>query len=301
MTRLIVLLLVQVAGTAWLVDLAVPEVRAALADPPALADATAAALARLLLFAVTPLASAWMLLVTVADVVVAIRDGGGRRVAPAWIRRVVDQALGTVVLVGVMAGPAAAATPADMPLALSEVSPDFSDPRPRSLADLSSQAPAGDGPDTAASLGPATPVRLPVPWSLPVPSLEVPVPPLDVPVSPPDGQALPMDDPASTAMPVHPEAVPAEPGGPDPGDEDDPGTHVVAPGENLWVIARAQLLRDGLPAPRDVEVHAYWSRLVQDNLPTLRSGDPDVIHPGERLRLPDAVTQPPADTGDGRP
>lgn len=61
------------------------------------------------------------------------------------------------------------------------------------------------------------------------------------------------------------------------------GRHTVAPGDNLWVIARAQLP----PGAGDREVHAYWLALIAANVERLASGDPDVIHPGEVLVLPE--------------
>jgi hypothetical protein len=65
-------------------------------------------------------------------------------------------------------------------------------------------------------------------------------------------------------------------------------THVVAVGENLWVIARAALVARGNPAPDEVAIARYWHRVVADNRPTLRSGDPSLIYPGEMVVLPDA-------------
>lgn len=295
MTRLLVLLMVQAAATAWLVGLAAPEVTVAMAEPATLADSTAGVLTRLLLLVATPMASAWLLVITLVDVVLAFRGGDVRRVAPLWIRRVVDQALGTILLLGVMAGPATAVTPADLPMALSEVSPDFSEPGLRSLADLSEEAVEADSTGLSAVMATIPPG----PWALPVPPLEAPVRPND-------------SAPGPTTEPVHPDTVDpaaegatgegspaagsaaagtAAPGGAAEGagatdGGADPGVHVVAPGENLWVIARGHLLADGQPAPRDVEVHAYWTRLIHDNLSTLRSGDANLIHPGERLVLP---------------
>jgi hypothetical protein len=34
------------------------------------------------------------------------------------------------------------------------------------------------------------------------------------------------------------------------------------------------------------DVRSYWLELVRANTPALRSGDPDVVHPGEVLVLP---------------
>jgi nucleoid-associated protein YgaU len=57
-----------------------------------------------------------------------------------------------------------------------------------------------------------------------------------------------------------------------------PGTHVVQAGENLWSIAASIVgPTDALP---------YWRALVAQNAATLRSGDPNLIFPGEILTLP---------------
>lgn len=120
-----------------------------------------------------------------------------------------------------------------------------------------------------------------------------PVPALgDVVVPPP--VVAPAED-AGTAEPlVVPPHVRADavPGAPDA----DTGTagHVVAPGEHLWGVATLHLAQTSGRDPCDLatgEVAPYWRRLVEANRGTLRSGDPDLIHPGERLHLP-PITQP---------
>lgn len=65
--------------------------------------------------------------------------------------------------------------------------------------------------------------------------------------------------------------------------------HVVAPGEHLWAIASARVAAArprGAGPPPGAAVAVYWLRLVEANRDGLRSGDPDVVHPGERLALP---------------
>ncbi len=61
-----------------------------------------------------------------------------------------------------------------------------------------------------------------------------------------------------------------------------PDSHVVVRGEHLWSIAEARLRAVGRTEPLgDADIAPYWARLVEANRPHLRSGDPDLIHPGE--------------------
>jgi hypothetical protein len=65
-----------------------------------------------------------------------------------------------------------------------------------------------------------------------------------------------------------------------------PAQHAVAPGDNLWAIAAAHLAAHGGAPVADALVASYWRRLVDANRATLRSGDPNLIFPGELLTLP---------------
>lgn len=58
-------------------------------------------------------------------------------------------------------------------------------------------------------------------------------------------------------------------------------TVLVRPGDSLWTLA-ARALGDG--ASR-AEVASYWRRLLDLNAPAT-GADPDLVHPGQRLRLP---------------
>jgi nucleoid-associated protein YgaU len=111
-------------------------------------------------------------------------------------------------------------------------------------------------------------------------------PPVEVVVRPPVAP-VPLDptapaDAAPTGV-APDDAAPADAAPADPAEDLDERRHVVAAGENLWVIARGVLSAGGT-TPTDREVHAYWIRLIQAN--DVPSGDPDLIHPGEVLRLP---------------
>ncbi len=60
---------------------------------------------------------------------------------------------------------------------------------------------------------------------------------------------------------------------------------VVAPGDNLWSISARHLSsRSSDPSPRDIA--SYWVKVVETNRATLRSGNPDLIYPGEVVALP---------------
>lgn len=81
---------------------------------------------------------------------------------------------------------------------------------------------------------------------------------------------------------------PAEPA--DARDSDEPArTHEIAAGESLWVIAAEDLAAHrGLPVAELAEaaVAAHWRAVIEANADRLRSGDPDLVFPGEQLRLP---------------
>lgn len=58
--------------------------------------------------------------------------------------------------------------------------------------------------------------------------------------------------------------------------------HLVVPGDSLWTIAE-----DALAASSDERaVREYWLRVIDANRSQLRSGDPDLIYPGEVIRRP---------------
>jgi LysM repeat protein len=58
--------------------------------------------------------------------------------------------------------------------------------------------------------------------------------------------------------------------------------YVVRPGDSLWSIARAH------PAPAD-DVETRWRAIWRQNRAVV-GDDPDLIHPGQALRLPDTDT-----------
>lgn len=86
------------------------------------------------------------------------------------------------------------------------------------------------------------------------------------------------DPPERSASPVEPaRAQPRE------------RTRLVEAGEHLWSIAAAELAsRTGRPvtALSPSEIGPYWAELVATNRYRIRSQDPDLVLPGERLVLP---------------
>jgi nucleoid-associated protein YgaU len=64
-------------------------------------------------------------------------------------------------------------------------------------------------------------------------------------------------------------------------------THVVVRGDNLWRIAQAAITgKNGSRRPTDAQIAQYWWRVIAANRTTLRSGDPNLIFPGEIVVLP---------------
>jgi hypothetical protein len=99
-----------------------------------------------------------------------------------------------------------------------------------------------------------------------------------------DGRVAAVPAPAPEVGPVQP-AVPA-PSAPAPRPVEVPGRarHVVAPGESLWTIAEARVRATTHDDPATVE--RYWRAVCEVNRERLRSGDVNVVHPGEDLDLP---------------
>lgn len=63
-------------------------------------------------------------------------------------------------------------------------------------------------------------------------------------------------------------------------------TVVVESGDHIWKISKESLGGKLEREPRTEEVHPYWLETIEINLDSLRSGDPDLIYPGEELVLP---------------
>ncbi len=59
-------------------------------------------------------------------------------------------------------------------------------------------------------------------------------------------------------------------------------TVVVERGDHLWKIAARHLEQTGSDQP----IAPYWRSVVEINRDELRSGDPDLVYPGEVVLLP---------------
>ncbi len=59
-------------------------------------------------------------------------------------------------------------------------------------------------------------------------------------------------------------------------------------GDHLWGIAAQHLARTG-ESPTNEAIARHWRQVIDANTATIRSGDPDLIFPGEVLTLPTVV------------
>ncbi len=97
-------------------------------------------------------------------------------------------------------------------------------------------------------------------------------------------RADPPPAPETTTFPEDAMSEVEETGGEDPIVE--MTSHTVVRGDNLWRIAANHLAtRFGRPATNS-EISPYWVAVIGANTATIRSGDPDLIYPGEVLELP---------------
>ena len=60
----------------------------------------------------------------------------------------------------------------------------------------------------------------------------------------------------------------------------------VESGDHLWKLTEAHLLEVLGHEPEDSEVSPYWHTVMRANQDSLRSGDPNLIFPGEKIQLP---------------
>jgi nucleoid-associated protein YgaU len=212
-------------------------------------------------------AATWLAVVSVVCLV-AVRRGhtalahAAARRAPRIVRRAVEGALAASLLVGTAVGTAAGAATVDVPVVRT--------PHAASIPSPTTVAPVRDTPSTTAPQPTSTTTsHAPVPADAP-PPVEQPVVRGPVSVAPQPSHA------ATAPAPTRPAARPS-------------ATHVVVAGDNLWRIARAELIARGDPQPDDAAIAGYWRRVIDANRSTLRSGNPSLIYPGEIVALPEPV------------
>jgi nucleoid-associated protein YgaU len=171
-------------------------------------------------------------------------------ISPLLVRRLLQGAAGLTVAASVTTAQAAAWAAPGVP-----AGPVSSTPIMRRLP-----------PDTPTTTGTAPPA---------------PTPP--APAPPPPGTAAPAQAPAAQAQPPPATAAPAQA----PTSQAQPATWVIRPGDNLWSVAEATLVRAWGRVPSDAEVDGYWTRLIAVNGVRLAHGDdPDLVFPGQVFELP---------------
>ena len=113
-----------------------------------------------------------------------------------------------------------------------------------------------------------------------------PTPPVLAPTDLPEG---PTAEPAPRLEPLPP-VTPIVPPEPPPAPEPAPAaeqTHIVAVGDSFWSIAEHQVTIRLGRTPIDAEVLEPWLTLIDANRDRLLDpDDPDLLHPGQVLRLP---------------
>ncbi|MGI8873355.1 MAG: LysM peptidoglycan-binding domain-containing protein [Egibacteraceae bacterium] len=162
--------------------------------------------------------------------------------------------------------------------------------------------PAGEGPGSVTQSEPS-PFRLPLPEA---PTAVGPPPATDL----PSESAEPEPAASVQSPPGQPELSQPTPAEPTPASErgtqqesasardreTTPGTsqraaaHTVVRGDSIWTIAHDTLTAAWSRPPSTDEVARYWREVVASNAASLRSGDPDLIYPGEVVHLPDVPT-----------
>jgi hypothetical protein len=186
------------------------------------------------------------------------------------VRRWVDRAAAVSIVAATALGvgrPAAADPP---PTTSPASAPVVVDVDHRDPARVPSRPPSGVRTGQAADSPPASTVP-PTGTTSPAPT----TPPLVPPTAPP---------PVVTTTPAVPVAPAVPPPAPAAGT-----THTVTGGEHLWSIAAARVASASGRASADLapaDIAPYWLRVVELNRRRLRSGNPDLVHPGEVVELP---------------
>ena len=96
-------------------------------------------------------------------------------------------------------------------------------------------------------------------------------------------------EPPATTPPSTETQTPPDPTAPEPVEPTTPlaTSHQVVAGDHLWGIAAQHLsLLSPDSSPSNAAIARYWRQVITANAATLRSGDPNLIHPGEWVSLP---------------
>jgi nucleoid-associated protein YgaU len=189
----------------------------------------------------------------------AVAQRLGRRLTPAMVRSLlsggtaVGLALAPALLPGAASAAPAASTGTTVTACASPVA--------------SGGFPSLDRPVVACPQPAATPTSRPPSTAHDQPSTQ------PAPRKPPDTTRSRTAPAPVTAVPVPPNRA---------------GTHAVQAGDTLWSLARAELRTAGLPVT-DTAVAHRWPAWWQANRAEI-GPDPDLLHPGELLHAPAALT-----------
>lgn len=168
------------------------------------------------------------------------------------IRRILDRALAAALAASIASSPLSPALAEEVPASPHVMFDINSDGVPVPLIRLDNAAPAG------ASFDLETP-------RIETPQVRIPRP----------------ENPVAVAPAITPAASPPQP-------VVRSNTYEVVSGDSLWLIAARQV-----GDTTDIDgVADYWRLLVADNTTTLRSGDPNLIFPGEIIALPGVSPSP---------
>ncbi len=216
------------------------------------------------IFRLIGLGIGWWVLVTMVLYYAAGLLVGHRR-RPRWltlitlppVRKVIDRVLATSLALSIAATPVgplrttATTAPERTPVVYELTGDGIPVPHVGSAAPLQS----GDGTDDA---------------TVPAPVSDQTAPPEPVPVTPPSAMV-------PSASPIGATSVSRI---------SDQGTYTVVVGDNLWEISATRLETVLGTPPTEAEIRQYWQAVIAANRPTLRSGDPNLIYPGELVTLP---------------